>query len=396
MQTQSSADDENATDPLDPTDPTDPDFPNDPFIQGKLGIGSKFTYEVIEIITDRPWAEYTNDDSGGETNVYNPYAGYEVEVIGQCDTYYVILMKEIINFSNSFCACDDTCECWDDCADYAEYCECECAAATESFCRVAMIHKETGALRYSEDAGTDSYDGISLVRSEWHMIYGVQANAERRLADTNTSIIFSSSPEDTIPYKIGMRLYSMSADGIELFSEAVWFGLIGMELVEPEDEYTPSEDIGKGYIYRYETYQTYDGGYTRSYEISVMYVAGDCYHECDNEWCWIEKGQGLKAFFTRAEHDDGKVEMRYVLLRDHTDFIYFHTGGDISEHEMTDTGTFTKPTGEEVACDIWSLDDPYGMTNAYIGQEDGFMYLKEYISEYFEYGHRIYLIGYLP
>jgi hypothetical protein len=173
----------------------------DPLIQGKMGIGTTFTYDVTEY------------KENGETTAYTGSAP-ALKIVGQSGSYYMLA---------------------DISGDGSER-------------PLAMIHKETGKLRFSNDAGKDSieYGGknISLTKWEWKMDDSVDEDEKTLIVLT-----FSSSRNDAVPYKIYTKLESEELGPSPSKSSLEATYTLSSTVIKDPVTYTPSDKLGKGYIY---------------------------------------------------------------------------------------------------------------------------------------------------
>jgi len=180
-------------------------FTNDPLIQGNMGIGSTFTYDIVDLDSD---FGHTYADTATLT------------IIGESGSYYFVLIE--FKFESQYST----------------------SGETYTMGLLAMIHKHTGELRFSSFVGNDTieYEGdtISLQKWEWknNMQYGDGSHYE--------TITFSSNPSDAIPYKIEVTTGSPHSFGtMDTFSLV----LTEYDIVTVTEPFVPSEDMGTGFVY---------------------------------------------------------------------------------------------------------------------------------------------------
>ncbi|MDR0777934.1 MAG: hypothetical protein LBE48_00635 [Methanomassiliicoccaceae archaeon] len=174
---------------------------SDPLIQGSYGLGTTFTYDVVD-----------NKDENLIT-----HAGYTAEIVGQSGSYYMLDVKRNDNVLSMG-------------MDH----------------ELIMIHKQTGELRFSSDDGTETifYEGKDISLKKW------------KYSGTNgmpyKSINISSDPEDVIPYKMHFTFEYITGDPLNIFNYDVHLVLSedGIGLKDPKG-YKPSHNLGRGAEYAY-------------------------------------------------------------------------------------------------------------------------------------------------
>jgi hypothetical protein len=285
----------------------------DPVIQGAMGIGSKFTYALI------------NDQAG-----YFP-PEITMEIIGQSGSYYMLML--------SIFASDE---------DYL------------------MMHKQTGALLLSSNAGKDSilHKGKMITLEKWEMtVISYSIDSGGTDFEYTSKIVFSSNPDDAIPYKI--YLIDEPIQGTVNNSVAVSYGLASSHLTEAE-EYIPTDGLGKGIVYtgHMSMYNFADDG--APLNVTLLSVAEGRY-----------KGEDVR--FALILLKSSTFEMKTMFHYPHdveTEGIIFYTMfTDISiEVSPKDSGAVSIAYGS-VICDVYRYHNDWGENGMlYMGQDDGILY----------------------
>jgi len=277
---------------------------SDPLIQGAYGIGSKFTYDFV----------YYKEDGASVTP---PAPQFTAEIVGQSGSYYMLAASSTSGGSPS---------------------------------PFAMIHKNTGELRFSKNIGSDSttYGGknVSLKKWEWVMIDGT-------IGDINTfsKYTLSSSPNDAIPYKIATEFrtndtsYSYTSMDVSL--------VLSSTSIVPPTEYVPSGNVGKGCVY----------------SVSTKYL-GKMFTGEETVLC-VAEGSGLLFAMNKAELKCGEEGITSVYYYTKSSMDSLLRGNYIPSPYGTPSSTATISTIDgNVLCDVYG----YGL---YVGQSNGVSYLYE-------------------
>jgi len=180
----------------------------DPLIQGDYGLGTTFTYDLVDVKED------------GISAPFDPRT-IVLEIIGQSGSYYMLGF----GIENP----------------------------------MGMTHKKTGEVRFSENVGIDSinFDGNDIALEKWEIVMLEQSDLLYKYGQSYT---ISSCADDAIPYKISLKTEYYSFSAMSGGVEEYFFELTSFSIVTPT-EYVPSGAVGKGYVYEYEIFQEEYAGF---------------------------------------------------------------------------------------------------------------------------------------
>ena len=282
---------------------------NDPLIQGDMGLGSKFTYNVVEYKIDGTATTYTGSDP-------------TLTIVGESGSYYM-LSTNLSFFSGP----------------------------------VAMIHKQTGEARFSSSVGSDSitYGGDEISLKKWDFV-AYDSNSES--GSNYTGFVFSSNPDDAIPYKVSVISEYKETGGTSYSRECKLE--LKSSVIEDAAEFVPSDKLGKGFVY---SISGTEDGVKGTGEYVFQYVAdgaGDT---------------GFAMMWADAKAGEWKTKMiSFDLLsstEDINDAVYdFFVNGTI-----TSTDTISTIDGK-VLCDVYTYITYSGdKETLYVGHDSGIVYL---------------------
>ena len=298
----------------------------DPLIQGNMGIGSTFTYEPVS-------ATY----NGSPTTVSN----FKATIVGQSGSYYMLKIDIELRYSPG-----------------SYY-------GTTIF---EMIHKTTGVLRFASSAGTDSilYQGSQISLNKWELstVLPGGSNTYRGAQD----LIFSSSPQDAVPYKItcsSSSVYTYTDGSTSGSSFDLSVKLSSSDIKSPTP-YTKSADIGKGFVYHVE-------GTAAEYE-NVSF---------DGTVICAAEGQGTNfalIYYNTGSGSNGGLVIGYldynsaISLNDplsgYIQESYYPIVKEKSERINTIDGSVT--------CDVYTEVGNSANVHAWVGQTNKVVYLVDY------------------
>ena len=316
---------------------SDEDLTNDPLIQGNFGIGTTFTYDVVDA--------YVHDDDG--TYTLTTGSTMTVTVVGESGSYYFVLVDSsyTVRYGSGMISASIT---------------------------PAMIHKQTGELRFSSSVGSDSivYNGdtISLEKWEW------RNNTPNYDGSQYDILTFSSDPDDAIPYKVErtmMRFTGPSASVVFTVS----FELTDYDIVPADEPFVPSEGLGEGLVYSMIIISNV-GEVTA--ELTIM-IAADGEFEGDRVrfalyYIWI--------FPNEETYSEYGVILFMPLPEGITaaEAVYAMPLIELSGEVLIDSGTEVLSTIDgDILCDVLTYD--YGFPGSavivrYVGP-DGLLYLQQ-------------------
>ena len=242
-----------------------------------------------------------------------------------------------------------------------------------------MFHKQTGQLRFSESTGTDTiiYGGETISLNKWEWVMMDLSTEDTSGGETVTvrniiSYTLSSSPEDAVPYKIGVTVEVHIG---ELIITVALDSLVltDMNILKTE-EYVSSDDIDKGYVFSFENMQL-EGMYFDG-EGDLICIAED--GDLKFSLGWIRLGnEGFVMSFMEGTINDNMIPPGAVQMLDET----------------------ISTIDGNVLCEVYKSEEYYGTEVAevftYIGKDSRVLYYEKTLYADGEVGERI-LKGRIP
>jgi hypothetical protein len=226
-----------------------------------------------------------------------------------------------------------------------------------------MTHKSTGDLRFSSSSGSDStvYDGNTISLNKRTL-----KSFDHATANTDEVITVSSSPEDTVPYKM---TYSFT-NGDDV-SKNVSFSLKmsdgGIYKLTP-GPYTKSDDVGKGYKY---TLTVGMMGVSVSGTATFLCIAEGASGSNDRFVMMETSVSGVKSAHTWMY---GPYTLPAVKLTDRV-LEAFKTFFNSPAESLTGSEKLLRTIDGDVDCNVYTVPTvPSSDYKKYVGQVNGLLY----------------------